>query len=190
MWRVVCQEHAYFIASLCNAGLGNSWLAYYLINKFREISELNPTRTEVILWTVLSLVCIVKCTRKSINSYFFGISCKYAVIGLSTKVKKHFIKHLSFSYSLRLARLIDLCEHRLAEGDAKQPWTRLGAVHVWSDRTTWPRPVGFRFAIPNRFAYRIDSNRLFPALLHWLDASSCQECSRKFHMILKAHYVE
>jgi len=23
IWRVVCQEHAYFTASLCNAGLGN-----------------------------------------------------------------------------------------------------------------------------------------------------------------------
>jgi len=26
IWRVVCQERAYFTASLCNAGLGNIWL--------------------------------------------------------------------------------------------------------------------------------------------------------------------
>jgi len=25
IWRVVCQEHATFTASLCNAGLGSSW---------------------------------------------------------------------------------------------------------------------------------------------------------------------
>ena len=40
MWRVVCQEHAYFTASVCNAGHGNSRLTYYVINKFRKISEL------------------------------------------------------------------------------------------------------------------------------------------------------
>jgi len=31
---------------------------------------------------------------------------------VSTKAKKHSIKHRCFSYGLRLARLIDLCEHR------------------------------------------------------------------------------
>ena len=82
---------------------------------------------------------------------------------VSTKVKKkHFIKHLSFSCSLRLARLIDLCEHRPTEGGTKQPWARPGAVHVWSDRTTWPRPN--RTPLVFDSPHRIDSNRLFPAL--------------------------
>ena len=36
IWRVVCQKRVYFTASLCNAGLGNSWLAW-VINKCPEI---------------------------------------------------------------------------------------------------------------------------------------------------------
>ena len=57
MWRVVCQEHAYFTASLCNA-LGNTQLTY-VINKFPEISELTiqlGLRSFMHFWYALSNV--------------------------------------------------------------------------------------------------------------------------------------
>ena len=53
--KLVCQEHAYFIAPLCNAGLGNSWLTY-VINKFPEISELT-----ILLWLRSFMNCGMHC---------------------------------------------------------------------------------------------------------------------------------
>ena len=51
---------------------------------------------------------------------------------VSTKVKKNISlsTFLSATACDDVARLIDLCERRSAEEDAKQPWARLGAVHV------------------------------------------------------------
>jgi len=85
---------------------------------------------------------------------------------VSMKVKKkHFIKHLCFSYSFQVVRLIDLFKRRSA-GDAKQPWAWLGAVHIWSNRTMspWPNQTPLVFDL-NQFAPWIDSDQLFPALI-------------------------
>jgi len=58
--------------------LGQSWAIWLKANSIRldSIHCCCVTRGWGHLWT---MVCIVKCTRKIINSYLFGISCKCTV---------------------------------------------------------------------------------------------------------------
>ena len=65
-------------------------------------------------------------------------------------------------------------------GDAEQPWARPGAVYE-SDRMTsltWPRPnrtplIGFRFAVPNGCACRIDYSQLYCTSITVLLTARC-----------------
>ena len=163
MWRVVCQEHAYLqhhFAMLLDLETAD-WRM--LLTNFWKFPNSQSYSGWGHLWTVLSLVCIANVLAKLLTVISLGLAvnmqwCKYE------SKKKDFIKYLSFRYRLRLARLIDVCEHRLA-GDATTVGTALRRARLKrpNDVTTAEsNPVGFRFAIRHSpiESIRIDYSQL------------------------------
>ena len=136
---VVCQEHAYFTASLCNAVLGNSWLTTLLASE--AIYELWSSALSNVHAKLLTGIS----SGSAANSQWVQWRIKY-------ESKKHFIKHLSFSYSLRLARIVDLC------GDPQKEalYNRGHGLAPCTFGTTGRRPRPNQTSLVFEFAHRID----------------------------------